>query len=283
LGSHGLEKTWQNLLFLPMKLFTDWQRFNGASGQIGWLIGLFMASAVVLPLQRPFLKPIHLTCLVYLVFWFMSSQVIRYLMVILPLMSLCTMVLLAECFSRWFRPIQLRLASTTGPWPNANLRAVSLILVLFLIAYLSAQRFYRDILWFPLTEEKQHQNLLETQAAFAPALAALADPGIKDGPVLQFQLPEIRWFFPGVVYGDWMGRYPYRNFGHLGDSGYWEINTGAVLSEQVRTIGAVAVAFRKGPGVQFGPQALESYLEDFEIILETDKAVLMALRENPQN
>ncbi|MDZ4730819.1 MAG: phospholipid carrier-dependent glycosyltransferase [Xanthomonadales bacterium] len=264
LASHGLDKTWLNLLLLPFKMFSEWHRFNGSVGNAGFLIGLFMASCVLLPWQKPVLKPVHLICLAYLLFWFWTSQVIRYLMIILPLMSLCTMVLWAECISRLPR-LYVRLGSS------------SLVLALLILSGLSAQRIYRDMQWIPLTPQGQHKALLNSQPAYAVAIAAMADERIADGPILQFQVQEIRWFFPGAVYGDWMGRYPFQQFAHIGPSDHWEINAGDVLIEQVKSIGAVAVVFRKETD-QFSPQPLESYLNDFEIIEENEATVLMVPR-----
>ncbi len=278
LGSHGLERTWQNLLLLPMKLFTEWQSFNGASGNVGWLIGLFMASCLFLPLQRAVLKPVHMVCLAYLVFWFWTSQVIRYLMIILPLMSLCTLVAWAELFSL----LRVVVAGKLGWGGQKSLpaygKALGLGLALVFMSYFSAQRFYRDLLWIPLSQQGQHQALLISQPAYAPALAALADKRIAQGPILQFQLAEFRWFFPGEVYGDWMGKYPFYQFGHVGESNHWEINSGEVLHKQLKSIGVSAVVFRKDPTIQFSPQALDSYRQHFEVVFESESVVLMVTR-----
>lgn len=278
LASHGLDKTWTNLLLLPVKMFSEWDRFNGSAGNAGFLVGLFMASCFLLPVQKPVLKPVHWTCLVYLVFWFWTSQVIRYLMVILPLMSLCTMVVWAECINRLLRPAWLRMQQGRAARLLAHSGTISLGLVLLVTAYLSVHRIKHDLKWIALTPQDQHEALLHSQAAYAPALAASADERIAKGPILQFQLPEIRWFYSGVVYGDWMGRYRFQDFAHIGPSEHWEMNPGSELIQQVKAIGAVAVVFRKDPDIQFSPQPLESYRQDFEIIEESDSAVLMIPR-----
>jgi hypothetical protein len=281
LASHGLEKTWLNLLLLPVKMFTDWHRFNGSTGNVGFLIGLFMASCLLLPLQRASLKPVHWVCIFYLIFWFWTSQVVRYLMIILPLMSLCSVMVWAECFSRLWAPIATSLrAGRAGRAGKlyAKTGLIALGLALLSTGFLGAQQGYRDLLRIPLTPQRQHEVLLESQPAYSAAIAALADERIAKGPILQIQIPEIRWFFPKTVYGDWMGLYPFEKFGRIGPSGHWDINPGSVLVEQVRSVGAVAVVFRKDPGIQFNPQPLESYLDDFEIVAENDKTVLMVPR-----
>jgi hypothetical protein len=279
LASHGLEKTWLNLLFLPFKMFSEWHRFNGATGNAGLLVGLFMLSCLLLPWQRPVLRPLHLVCLAYLLFWFWTSQVIRYLMIILPLMSVCTMVLWVDLVSGLLATFAARRKAGKLGKLNSHAESIALALSLLVVGYLATQRVYRDLQWIPLSPESQHQALLSSQPAYAPALAALADERIAKGPILQFQLAEIRWFFPGAVYGDWMGRYPFQNFAHIGPSQHWEINHGEVLVEQVKSIGAVAVVFSKVPGIQFRPQALDSYLKDFEIVAESDSAILMVPRK----
>jgi hypothetical protein len=271
LGSHGLEKTALNLLLLPWKMFSEAHRFNGATGHAGWLVGVFMLSCLLLRWQRPVLRPVHLWCLCYLVIWFFTSQVVRYLMVMLPLMSLCAVMVFAEGFGRVW-------AASTKPDSPGTAGSQALVLVVLVLGYFSLQRIYREILWFPLTPETQHQALLESQPAYAASLAALADSRISEGPILQIQVPEFRWFFPGRVYGDWMGRYPWSDFGHVTREYRWEINPGLELGPQVKTTGAKAVLFHRNPGQQFMPQPLESYADEFEVLLETDEVVLLRVR-----
>lgn len=76
-----------------------------------------------------------------------------------------------------------------------------------------------------------------------------------------------------------MGRYPWRNFGHIGDSGHWEMNAPETLRQQMEDIGAVAVVYAQQPELQFSPQPLDSYLGQFEIRYVDDRAVLLAPRE----
>jgi len=278
LASHGVDKTFLNLLLLPLKMFSESLKFTGATGNAGWLVGLFMVSCCLFPLQRHVLKPIHLTCLVYLVFWFWTSQVIRYLMIILPLMSLCTVVLWVDLASRLAAGVKTRSVNDKVIRQSSYFEGIGLGLVLVVLAYLSTQHLYRDLNWIPLTPKDKHHALMKSQASYPLAMAALDDQRIASGPILQFQLQEIRWFFPGAVIGDWMGRYPFWEFGHIGPSGHWEINSGAKLVQQMKAIGAVAVVFKKDPDIQFSPQPLEHYLDEFEIIKETDSAVLLVPR-----
>ena len=105
--------------------------------------------------------------------------------------------------------------------------------------------------------------------------AAASDTRIGNGPILQFRVPEAKYFFPGSVYGDWMGPYTYKRYGHVGLSGHWEINDSETLHRQVTKEGFTAVVMRKNPDIQFSPQPIKSYREHFEIKLETDDGVLM--------
>jgi len=109
-------------------------------------------------------------------------------------------------------------------------------------------------------------------------LAAAADPRIGRGPVLQFLVPESKYFFPGNVVGDWMGPYGFKQFGHIGSSRVWEIDDSETLYRKVTERGIRAVAMHKHPEV-FIPQDIDSYRDHFEIVLETADGILMIPRD----
>lgn len=278
LAGHGLEKNGLNLLLLPWKMFTEGHRFNGSVGNSGLLVGLFMSSCFLIRRQRPELLAVHITCLAWLVFWFFSSQVSRYLMIMLPLMSLCAMVVWADMLDGLSAKYTQRVGRALPFLSPENSKTRILVFVILALTLMGGQRGYRDLLNRPLTLQHQQQALLKYQPAYSVAVAAMEDSGIAGGPILQFQLHELRWFFPGEVYGDWMGKHPFREFGHIGESQHWEINSGETLSQQLDAIGAVAVAFHRQPFIQFKPQPLDTYLDEFEPVLVDDRAVLLKPR-----
>lgn len=279
LKGHGVERTWLNFLLLPERMFSERLSFNGATGMGGILVGAFMLSCLLLPWQRPAVRIMQLTSLAWLVFWFLSSQVIRYLMLVVPLMSLTAAIAWTGIIAR-----VTDTRGRAGERPvirSAALGTAALLVSLLLLTAYSVRELRRELPRFPLQAEQREQYLLSRQPSYEIALAAIADPRIGAGPVLQFMLQEIRWFYPGSVYGDWMGKHAFRRYGHIGPSDRWEINHSAALHRQVTEAGIRAVAMSKAGDIQFRPQEIASYRDYFEIVVETDQAVLMVPRPIP--
>ncbi|HUF80068.1 MAG TPA: hypothetical protein VMN03_02950 [Burkholderiales bacterium] len=273
LGGHGVAKTWQNFLLLPERLFSERASFNGSTTFGGLLIGAFMLGCLLLPWQRPAVRWLQLSVFAWLAFWFSSAQVIRYLMLAIPLMSLSA----AMAWSGLFMRLLSRRDPDSGA-PVARLVAFNSIALVFVLSGLIAfavRWLAIDLQRVPLTAEAREAFVLRTQPSYSVALAAEADPRIGKGPVLQFRLPEFRYFFRGKVYGDWMGPHSFSRYGHVGPSNYWEINDSATLYRQVVGTDIRAVVMNKVPDHQFRPQEIASYRAHFEIIEETEGAVLM--------
>lgn len=263
LRQHGVDKTWPNFLLLPLKLFSEWRSFSDSPGQGGILIAAFMSSCLLIRWQRPAVRVLQLTCLAWLLFWFWSSQVIRYLMLVTPLMSLAAAMAWMGLADRLRRV----------PSAQASLKP----LLAFVVAF-AGYCFYaieRDLSRFPLFEKPREDYVLRTQPSYELALAAAADARIGTGPVMQFMLPEFRYFYTGTVYGDWMGEHAYHRYGHARPSADWEIDESATLHGKVVAAGIRAVVMNKGPVIQFSPQEIPTYREHFDFVLETDRAVLM--------
>jgi len=274
LSSHGVDKNLLNFLLLPERMFSARNSFNGYTGYGGILIGAFMLSCFLFYWQKPFIRALQLFCLIYLVFWFSSSQVIRYLLLAAPIISLCTVTALTDFLLRSKIGHKLiNYCSTDIPGISAG--RIGLILTLIMLGGFAQQVIRMDLHRVPLNQEQQTTVLSRDIPAYDLMIAAASDTRIGKGPILQFRIPESKYFFPGAVYGDWMGRYSYKRFGHVGSSGHWEINDSETLHRQVTAEGFTAVAFRKGPDIQFSPQAIESYREHFDIRLETESGALM--------
>lgn len=274
LKSHGVDKGLVNFLLLPERMFSARNSFNGYTGNGGVLIGAFMLSCLLIYWQKPIVKAMQLICLVYLIFWFSTSQVIRYLLLITPLMSLCTITAFAESISR-LRYGQKVFEFGNSQKPEFYTGKVFLAFGLILLAWFAFNTIRMDRHRVPLTKQQQTEYLRKEFPAYDLMNAAASDTRIGNGPILQFRVPEAKYFFPGSVYGDWMGPYAYKRYGHVGLSGHWEINDSETLHRQVTKEGFTAVVMRKNPDIQFSPQPVKSYREHFEIKLETDDGVLM--------
>ena len=166
----------------------------------------------------------------------------------------------------------LRRAAEGLDWLNKPVKtAVLTLLVMFSLINVVADRNQ-----VPLGKTQHLAHLSDKQPAYDLMQAAAADPGIGDGPILQFQLQQSRYFFPGKVYGDWMGLYRWHGYGHARRGERWKIDDARTLYRKVTDQGFKAVAMRIRPDAQFQPQELSSYASHFDILLENKFGVLMA-------
>ena len=284
LSGHGIDKTWLNFLVLPERMLSESGRFHGSITFGGVLVGAFMLGCL-LPWQRPAVRWLQVTCFAWLAFWFFSAQVIRYVMMVLPLMSLSAAMAWSGLFIRlfgWVEPGSARPKPGSGGFepgaPVTPIVALNSLLLVFVLAGMTGfalRWLYMDLYRVPLMPETRETYLLTTQPSYAMALAADADPRIGKGPVLQIRMAEFPWFFHGTVYGDWVGAHAFSRYGHVGPSGNWEINDAATLYHQIAGTDIKAVVMNKVPEVQFRPQEINSYRTHFEFIKETGNAVLM--------
>jgi len=278
LKQHGVARSWLNLLLLPVKLFTESGSFQDVPGNAGLLVGTFLLSCLWLPWQRPAVRAMQFTGLAWLLFWFWSSQIIRYLMLVTPLMSLSAAVTWAGVLERLRH--RREFSAAAAPHRPAGASRPLRVMVAVCAAY-CVIGIGRDLWKVPLLDHSREHWLRSMQPAWELGRAAEADPRIGRGPLLQFMLPEIRWFYTGTVYGDWMGPWAYRRFGHIGPSGDWEIDPPATLHARATAAGIRAVVVNKARVEQFNLRDLPGYRSHFEIVFETDAGALMLPRPTP--
>jgi hypothetical protein len=191
-------------------------------------------------------------------------------MLVIPLMSLCTVSAFAgflKSLHAYWKP------------PSAAVEFPALLLVFSWLLWDGLVTARTDLNTIPLTEQAQTAFLKDSLPAYELGTAASTDPRIGAGPLLQVQVPEIRFFYHGGVAGDWMGVHSWKKYGHIGPPGHWELNHSEELHQQVLEAGFKAVAFRKGQDIQYKPQDIDSYRQHFEILLETETGVLMIPRK----
>ena len=189
-----------------------------------------MLSCFLFYWQRPFVKALQLICLVYLAFWFFSSQVISLPgPLVTPLISLCTVTAFSDFIARSKNGDKI-IDSCRAEKPGFSIGKIVLFLTVVLLTRFAVQTFHQDLHRIPLHRQQQAEYLSREPPAYDLMIAAASDARIGNGPILQFRIPESKYFFPGTVYGDWMGVYAYKRFGHIGSSGHWEVNDSGNLA-----------------------------------------------------
>jgi hypothetical protein len=278
LKSHGIERNLPNFLELPEKMFSERAKFNGATGKGGVLVGVFLASLLSLPWQKSIVRALQLVTLAWLAFWFWTSQVVRYLFPVLPLMGLVAWTAWGRIVSGSFAPLVKRNPGIDGATGRFLQDAFLLPLILVSTLVFGLRALDEELSYPRLTPEQQSTFLRAWQPAYQLMEEAAADGRVGDGPLLQFRLQEAKYFYPGKVCGDWMGPYAYHRYGYVGPNNLWVINDPATLYRQVTQEGFTAVAVRKDTTLQFAPMDLDRYRDYFEFISETDYGVVMIPR-----
>lgn len=265
LGQHGVEKTPVNFILLPWHLLTNPGAFHGNPGLVGWLVGLFILSFGTFRYWSQMSRVLSLVGLAYLVFWFATSHVLRYLMPITPLMALTvaslpgTLALVArKRFEAWS-------IENVGPGLTGLLWTGKL-LVIVLLAVFWWNTLSSDLKKWPLSDQAQHAFLLKHVRGYELFHVASERPEIGRGPVLQLRFESDRFRFDGVLLGDWFGHYPYRQFVEHTKSGEPRLKNARYFWEFMREKGIRALVLRRGTGPDHYPESLDEFQLWFDIV-----------------
>jgi hypothetical protein len=211
LGSHGIDKTSLNFLLLPWHLISNANAFHEAPGLVGWLIGMFYLSLLMFKRWPSVFQALSLLGLVYLVFWFSTSQVMRYLIPVTPILALAAASLLAL--------ISETLGKNLVVWTDRfkvtgkeSLTRLGQGLVIIPILVFWWNTLTDDLDMLPLSDQAQEQYLVTQRIGYELYQEAMAHPAIGKGPLLQLGFSIDRYYYDGVLYGDWFGEYTFHQF-----------------------------------------------------------------------
>jgi hypothetical protein len=265
LGVHGVEKTPLNFLLLPYLLLTQAKEFHGAAGLVGLLIGLFFLSLVRFRQWPPALRALSILSLAYLVFWFSTAQVVRYLLPVTPLLALAVASLAGEI------PKILHNLLYGGDEAEDMVGQVAFsrlgqLIVIIPIAVFAHGTISHDLRWLPLSEQAKDLRLSEQRAGYELYRVARAHPDIGRGPVLQLRIEADRFFYDGTLYGDWHGPYRYRQFVEKKDHGFIRLKSPRYFWERLRADGIRALVLSKNGGVRYYPKDVTEFEPWFDIV-----------------
>lgn len=161
-------------------------------------------------------------CLAYLLFWFYAAQILRYLLPILPFLSLAT--------AAAFDGLLQRLAPAAR-WANSRAFVAAVALLLSYTGWSYAVTHWTDHGPFPVTRAERDAYL----SMFLPSYPAykLLNGLKKDGEIklYSFHDENLIYFLDGTQMGDWFG--PMR-YGRMLPT----MNDGAAFYSELRSVGA---------------------------------------------
>lgn len=279
LKSHGVARTMINLLRLPELFFSSKEVFHGYI-RLGWLLlGLFYLGVLMSWRLPRAWRPMVVMSGAFLLFWFLSAQILRYLLPVVPLMALLASAALIEVARLCFRPLPAlpsRLSATLNSWILPILIALSVVY--------GARHWRVDLFHVPITAESQHRFLLDNNSGYELLLAAAADPRIGQGPLLQMNHAGSIFFFPGELYGDWNGPQAWWHYlqYHSEGSGAWRVVPAELMAEKLKERGIRGVVFSYDPDERFFPQQRSDYDRYFELVFENRFGFVMVPKAAPK-
>ena len=279
LGRHGIDKTPLNFILLPWHLLTNAGVFHEKPGLVGWLVGLFFLSLVMFRHWPGILKPLSLVGLAYLMFWFSSSQVMRYMMPITPLLALAV-TSMSMVLVKGLQKYVLRWKDTEEVAGQVIVKRLGQLMVIIPVAVLSWNIFDTDIKRLPLSDEGKVQFWTNSRAGYELYQVAGAHPAIGKGPLLQVRLAADRYFYAGTLYGDWFGHYPYRNFIEVKENGQLGPKQAQYFWELLQAGGIRGMVFGKAGGELFYPQDIKEFEPWFEIVFSNAHGDLLIPRSD---
>jgi 4-amino-4-deoxy-L-arabinose transferase-like glycosyltransferase len=194
LHAHGMGKSLQSLLLLPWNLTIKQTEFLMEAPYSK--IYLFALPFLLLSLRRPRIRNFFLIVLLYTLFWFSSAQILRYLMPIIPLLSLITAASIEHCLGYIF-PRRLG---------GASERFVILVVLVALIipGWLYAAETLRREGFPPSNKIAQADYLVKKLPSF-PAYQYLNLTKGRNYTVYALFDANMAYFSDGTFMGDWFG------------------------------------------------------------------------------
>jgi hypothetical protein len=201
--AHGTPKTFLSLLKLPWNLvFHDELYFqDGISPGILALYPCFFFFRWL----SPFYRKVALYVLLNILFWFFSTQIVRYLLPTLPMMALLSSVSLLKLIDLVTLPITVFLSRHSQHTLYASRTAIGVPIILATSPFVFIDYKIFDFIKYtpvPVTENQRVEYLTKRIPAYAMLQIANKKP---DSPIYQLGFEDTFYFAQGKMMGDWFG------------------------------------------------------------------------------
>lgn len=272
LTSRGTRRNLISFLKLPWHLFRHFDKFG--EGALSW--GVFAVFPAVLLFKKldSFNKKLCIFVFANIIIWFFTSQILRYLLPVLPMIALLSARVLMYLYSNFMKkPLGLFFSH------NFTLRQVSQTVIsavaVFLIS-LPVLRLDADILKgvlknpFPVTQKMRNEYLSKKIESFNLLQVANEHPSFN---IYQLGFEDSFYFSQGKMMGDWYGPARYSMIlDVVGDSMrlYDRLNSMNIQLFLVSTGRSLKVTFDK------------FFLDYFDLIAENQHGRLYQLKDKDQ-
>jgi hypothetical protein len=226
--AHGAGKSVQSLLLLPWNLAFNQPKFLMEAHFSH--IYLFTLPLLLLSLAHSKIRELFIVVLSYLLFWFETAQVLRYLIPIIPLLSLITAASIEHCLGFIFpkRPEGLKKGILT----------LAVSMALFSPGWLYAFHRLQNEDYPPCTKEEQAYYLTEKLPSF-PAYQYLNQTRGRNYSLYALFDENMAYFADGRFMGDWFGPGRFERI-------YSKFSNVKALHQELRSLGANYFLIRRG-------------------------------------
>jgi hypothetical protein len=258
-ANYGVGVTVKSFLLLPWYLATQHQRF-ASEMPVAWLPLFVLPLVLVIGLVAPRMRLLVAIGLPFILFWFFTIQVMRYLMPVLPLLSVLTAAILDRLFS--YPPIFNR---------QIVARAITIIGFVALI-YTGWDHSYELVANQGATpvDQEQRDSYLSRSFPSYPAYKLLNQYRKSDYNLYSIYDENLAYFVDGFYMGDYFGPARYALI-------FDKLSDGRLLHEQLKQLHVdyLLINYRRETVVIPNDDVFRQY---FRLIYSRDNVDVLELR-----
>jgi hypothetical protein len=205
--SHGTPRNIFSFVILPWNLIANKERFMDGAISL-WMLAIFPSFFFVSCFDK-YYKKLSLFVFLNIIIWFFSTQILRYLLPLFPMISLLSAYFLVNIlYERWLKKLfieNVAFIKNIFRGLSSFLRKTSnAIVIILLLATVQSVRFDKAMKKNPLpvTQESRTAYLIRTKPAYKLIHIANFDPSLN---IYQYGFGDHIYYAKGKILGDDFG------------------------------------------------------------------------------
>ena len=264
LKAHGTPRSLSSLIKLPWNLIENPSAFM--EGAISLPMASIPLSLILLFKFNHFYRKLTVFVFLNILIWFYSSQILRYLLPVFPMISLLAATVIIHLCDIIIKPLTFVLKSSWLTFiRNGIVLTVLLLIATPLISTYS--NIIRNLMLIPIPvqEIQRYQYLVGHLSGYELLMIANRNAGLR---IYQFGFENLFYYSKNPLIGDWFGLGKYSKVLN-------ELSNPDRLHKALREMNTDLFLFNKKRG--FKLEYNESFAPYFKIIAETESAILMRI------
>jgi hypothetical protein len=271
--AHGTPRTILSFLILPWNLVMHQEKFMDDGGISLWMLAMF-PSIFLMKRFNPFQRKLCIFVFVTAIIWFFSTQILRYLLPVFPVMSLLSAYVLVDFYDNSIKkffsgtvPIIKLIYKMVSYYAGKKVVSVVIIAVLLIIQGKDFNRKIKKIR-LPVTQELRDEYLSRNKPAYQLIQIANMDPSLN---IYQLKFEDHVYYADGRMIGDHFGPARYSTIFNILGKADKLYDTFITIDIQLFLLNKEALIDRKLD---------ESFSKYFLLIAENDNGFLYGLQNN---